>query len=249
MIRRLLYPCIHDFVVLRGILSRHYINYNISCPLLTLDLFNGVSEPWSVSWKSWIWYKKQLKTLTFVTSSNTLSYQQKVIIQTPSFRKLTTVVIGDVSSAPLGDLFSLTFGDFVVYVFFRSLFKRHGCVYIHIFRTFSINKMTYLFKLWIRISTNTNRTLSYIFYYHLFEAVHQFCKSLLICFFSLNWFTLMLFWFLFVDLSHVSLFDTTKGYSNTLPAHPERYTVTDTRYLVYIHVSTWCQKYQVRLHK
>lgn len=102
LIRRLLYPCIHDFVVLRGILSRHYINYNISCPLLTLDLFNGVSEPWSVSWKSWIWYKKQLKTLTFVTSSNTLSYQQKVIIQTPSFRKLTTVVIGDVSCAPFG---------------------------------------------------------------------------------------------------------------------------------------------------
>lgn len=100
--------------------------------MLTLDLFNGVSEPWSVSWKSWIWYKKQLKTLTFVTSSNTLSYQQKVIIQTPSFRKLTTVVIGDVSSAPLGDLFSLTFGDFVVYVFF-ALYLNVMVVFIYIY--------------------------------------------------------------------------------------------------------------------
>lgn len=131
LIRRLLYPCIHDFVVLRGILSRHYINYNISCPMLTLDLFNGVSEPWSVSWKSWIWYKKQLKTLTFVTSSNTLS-STKSHHSNPFLRKLTTVVIGDVSSAPLGDLFSLTFGDFVVYVFF-ALYLNVMVVFIYIY--------------------------------------------------------------------------------------------------------------------
>lgn len=131
---------------------------------------------------------------------------------------------------------------------FRSLFRRHDCIYIHIFRTFSINKMTYLFKLWIRISTNTNRTLSYIFYYHLFEAVYQFCLSKCV-FSSLKWFTLMLFDSFCWSLACKFVRYVYRVQQHTACTHPERYTVTDTRYLVYIHVSTWCKKYKGRLHK
>lgn len=126
-------------------------------------------------------------------------HQQKVIIQT---------LLKKINHCGHWGRFKCTIGWFVlpniwwfccVCVF--ALYLNVMIVFIYIYSgLFSINKMTYLFKLWIRISTNTNRTLSCIFYYHLFEAVYQFCLSKCV-FSSLKWFTLMLFGFFLLIFS------------------------------------------------